>query len=206
VNSTNTSATATGTITNDDLAPAVVVADTIVTRGQGAQFKAWFKISISGATSQSATVSYATSNGTAVDGTDYTATSGTVTFVPGQGTSQWIGVPILQGARGSATQTFNLNLTTPVHARVTDNLGVGSIVYMAVTTFTPLGNHLFAIKFPSGFGQNYLIQSTSSMSQGWTPISSILVGSGFPITQVLYCEDPQCFFRIVATEGTPPSN
>lgn len=206
VNSTNTSATATGTITNDDLAPAVVLADTIVTRGQGAQFKAWFKISISGGTTQNATVNYSTSNGTALQGKDYTTTSGTATFVAGQATSQWIGVPILAGTGGNATLKFNLNLTNPVHARVTDNLAVGSIVHMAVTTFTPLGNHLFAIKFPSGFGQNYLIQSTSSVSQGWTPISSILVGSGSPITQVLYCEDPQCFFRVVATEGTPPSN
>lgn len=204
-NSTNFSATAFGSILNDDAAPTISVADTVVTRGQGAQFKAWFKLSVTGQTSLTTAVNYQTSNATARSGIDYEATSGTVTLTPGQ-VSQWIGVPILAGSKGNAMVKFNLNLSNPGNATISDSTGVASIVHMEVTEFIPLGNHLFVIKFPSGFGQNYLVESTSLLGSGWTPNSSILIGSGFTITQVLYCEDPKCFFRVVATEGAPPSN
>src|SRR5204863_7876973 len=61
------------------------------------------------------TVHSATANGTAVSGTDYTATSGTLTFGPGQ-TAQNITVPILGRAGAAPTRKFTVVLSTPVNA------------------------------------------------------------------------------------------
>jgi uncharacterized delta-60 repeat protein len=58
-------------------------------------------------------INYATSNGTAVAGTDYTATSGTLNFAAGE-TSKTFSVPILNSGVFSATPlSFNVSLSTP---------------------------------------------------------------------------------------------
>src|SRR5439155_13528044 len=67
------------------------------------------------ASNSTVTVHYATANGTAVSGTDYTATSGTLTFGPGQ-TAQNITVPILGRAGAAPTRKFTVVLSTPVNA------------------------------------------------------------------------------------------
>ena len=60
----------------------------------------------------SSTVHYATSNGTATAGTDYTATSGTLTFGPGV-ISQDIQVPIFDDGLYENAETFTVTLDTP---------------------------------------------------------------------------------------------
>jgi hypothetical protein len=65
-----------------------------------------------GDTSGSATVQFATSNGTATAGADYTATSGTLTFVAGQIT-QTFTVTILPDALCDGDETVNLTLSNP---------------------------------------------------------------------------------------------
>lgn len=61
-----------------------------------------------------ATVHYTTSDLSAVAGTDYTATSGTLKFLPGQTTNS-IDVPILGGV-GDADNTYLLTLSAPTGA------------------------------------------------------------------------------------------
>jgi hypothetical protein len=62
-------------------------------------------------------VEYATSNGTAGAGTNYVATSGTLTFAPGQFYSQIV-VPILGGDSPSAGGTFSIELYWPAQASI----------------------------------------------------------------------------------------
>ncbi len=57
-------------------------------------------------------VSYATSNGTAVAGTHYTAQSGTLTFAIGQESASFA-VPILSNGPGDGNRTVNLTLSNP---------------------------------------------------------------------------------------------
>src|SRR5262249_51077170 len=62
------------------------------------------------------TVNYATSDGTAVAGTNYTAVSGTLTF-PANATSEQFSVPITDG--GFTTDTsFTVNLSSPSNASI----------------------------------------------------------------------------------------
>jgi hypothetical protein len=59
------------------------------------------------------TVNYATADGTALAGTNYTATSGTLTFVPGW-TTETIAVPLLDSGSQTTPLTLTLNLSSPV--------------------------------------------------------------------------------------------
>ena len=81
---------------------------------------------MTGTSSQTVTVGYNTSNGTATAGSDYTNTSGTLTFAPGV-TTQTITVPIANDTVFENSETFNVNLVTPTNATISDNLGVGTI-------------------------------------------------------------------------------
>jgi uncharacterized repeat protein (TIGR01451 family) len=58
------------------------------------------------------TVNYATADGNAMAGSDYTTTRGTLTFAPGV-LSQSFTVPILDDAISEASESFNVTLTNP---------------------------------------------------------------------------------------------
>ncbi len=79
-------ATGTGTLTNDDIAPlpTLSIADVSVAEGNSGTKNAAFAVTLSAAASSTVTVTYATVNGTATAGSDYVATSGTLTFTAGQ--------------------------------------------------------------------------------------------------------------------------
>jgi hypothetical protein len=87
-----------------------------------------FTLSLSTASSSTVTVDYATANGTATAGTDYTATSGTVTFFPGQ-TTRSILVPMLGNTTVEPNKTLFVNLTNPsAGATIAKNQGTGTIL------------------------------------------------------------------------------
>ena len=63
------------------------------------------------------TVNYATSDGTAIAGSDYTTTTGTLTFAANQ-INQTISVPILNDANFENTKAFNITLSSPTNATI----------------------------------------------------------------------------------------
>src|SRR5215472_10567552 len=71
-------------------------------------------------------VSYSTHDGSAVAGTDYSATSGTLTFAPGE-TAQNITVPILNRSGAAKARSFSVTLGTPTNAKIADGTGVVTI-------------------------------------------------------------------------------
>lgn len=125
-NATVTDAQGLGTIVEDD-GVAVTVNDVTLTEGNSGTTTATFTVSLSAASSQTVTVNYATSNGSAAVGSDYVAKSGTLTFAPGQ-TSQTVSVVVNGDVLNEANETFYLNLSSATNATITDSLGVATIV------------------------------------------------------------------------------
>ncbi|CCI23515.1 Calx-beta domain-containing protein [Microcystis aeruginosa] len=74
-----------------------------------------YTVTLSQASNQTVSVNYATSNGTATAGADYTATTGTLTFAPGV-TTQVLNIPILNDSLNEANEIFTLALSSPTNA------------------------------------------------------------------------------------------
>lgn len=72
-------------------------------------------------------VNYATSNGTAAAGQDYTAVSGTLNFAIGEG-SKTFNVPITNDTAVESNETINLALSSP-----TGGYGIGTVATMVLT-------------------------------------------------------------------------
>ena len=85
-----------------------------------------FQVCLSEATDQDVTVAYATSDSSAIAGSDYTAASGTVTIPAGQTcVSFQVGLTDDNAAEGN--ETFAVTLSNPSGATVGDGEGVGTI-------------------------------------------------------------------------------
>ena len=104
--------------------PALSVADARANEGAGASVA--FEVSLSSAAAGAVTVDYATADGTAEAGSDYTATSGTLTFAAGE-TAKTVSVPVLDDAVDEGEETFTLRLSNATGARITDGEAVGTI-------------------------------------------------------------------------------
>ena len=110
-----------------DWRPALTVADAEANEGTDAAVD--FEVSLSRAfttAAHSVTVDYATADGTAKAGEDYTATSGTLTFGPGE-SSKTVSVPILDDALDEGEETFVLRLSNATGGRIVDGEATGTI-------------------------------------------------------------------------------
>ena len=71
-----------------------------------------FAVTLNRAAGHEVSVDYATEDGTATAGADYTATSGTLTFAAGE-TAKTVSVPLLDDAIDEGKETFKLKLSNP---------------------------------------------------------------------------------------------
>ena len=85
-----------------------------------------FAVTLSRSASGAVTVDYATADGTATAGEDYTATSGTLTFAAGE-TSKTVEVPIHDDAHDEGQETFTLTLSNASGAAILDGEATGTI-------------------------------------------------------------------------------
>jgi ribosomal protein L35AE/L33A len=125
-NATIADGTGVGTITDDDGPPSLSVNNVTVTEGNSGTMNATFTVTMSAASGQTVTVQYASADGTATAPADYTSTSGTLTFTPGQTTKQ-VSVPVVGDTLDEADETFTLGLTNAANATIADPLGLGTI-------------------------------------------------------------------------------
>ena len=105
--------------------PGLSVADVRVTEAQGASLG--FTVTLGRAAAGTVTVDYATADGTAIAGEDYTATSGTLTFAAGE-TSKTVSVPVLDDAYDEGAETLTLTLSNAAGAYIADARATGTIV------------------------------------------------------------------------------
>ena len=118
--------TATVTIVNDDAAPSIGVSDVSLAEGDAGTTAFVFTLSLSNPSSQSVTVAYATADGSANAGADYTAASGIATFAPGA-VSTTVTVDVAGEVVFEPSETFTLDLSSPANATLADAQGVGTI-------------------------------------------------------------------------------
>ena len=97
----------------------LAVADASVLEGNRGTSKVAVAVTLSQSSNAVVTVNYATSNGTALAPSDYTATSGTLTFQPGE-TSQTISVSIKGDRKREPDETFTVQLSNAVGATIED--------------------------------------------------------------------------------------
>jgi len=115
-----------GKILNDDT-PTVTISDVSKAEGNTGTTAFVFTVRMSNPRMSNVMMNYATANGTAVAGTDYTATSGVLTFAAGQN-SKTITVPVLGDTTVEPNKTFFLNLSGISGGILGDAQGLGTIL------------------------------------------------------------------------------
>jgi len=117
--------------TDNDL-PLVNITTSPQTVVEGLATSQAYTVTLSAASSQSIIVQYATSNGTATSGSDYTSTTGTLTFNAGI-TTQTITIPILNNSVNEADETFSLTLSNPTNALLGNTTSVTTTITDTLT-------------------------------------------------------------------------
>jgi hypothetical protein len=118
---------ATLTIIDNDPPPALSINDVAVAEGNSGPTNTVFTVTLSVASGRTVTVQYATADRTATAGSDYVATSGTLTFDPGQ-TSKTITVLVNGDTNFEPDETFTVHLSNASNATIAVADGKGTIV------------------------------------------------------------------------------
>ena len=114
---------ANGTIEDIDELPALSV-----TGGEGVEGgTVEFAVTLAGSTNRSVRVTYATSDGSALSGSDYRPVRGTLALDPGE-TSRTVSIRLLDDAEIEPDENFSLELSSPANARLEVNAVTGTIV------------------------------------------------------------------------------
>ncbi len=124
--SLDTPNTATLTIAGSSVLPTLTVASVMQAEGNSGTTSFDFAAHLSKPSVLPVTVTYTTSDGTALAGVQYEATKGTLTIPAGQ-TDGTISVPVNADTAHDVDKTFNLNITNVTGAMLQDFLAQGTI-------------------------------------------------------------------------------
>ena len=166
-----------------------------------------FSVTLSTNSASPVAVNYATQNGTAVAGTDYTATSGTLNF-PANVTNLTVTVPALGRPTYKNAVTFTLGLSNPVVATLGTSQATGTIVDAFLPLISTQGilraNTTTAITFPSFPGVSYTLRYTNvagltAPASTWPVAAGSIAGNGTVLTLNDPTTDPTRFYLLQAT-------
>lgn len=144
--------------------PFITIADVNVVEGNGGTAGAVFAARLSAASATPVTVNFATADGTASEGQDYTGATGTVTFAPGQ-TTQAITVSVLGSLDVEGDQTFFVDLSNAAGATLADNQAMATIVNDDVIPRISINNLGEEKSVKDGAGQNPKAVFTVSLAE-----------------------------------------
>ena len=164
-----------------------------ITEGNTGSKNLTFTVTLSASSAQTVTVNYATSNGTATAGSDYTATSNTLTFTSGQ-TSKQINVPILGDYAIEGDETFTMMLSAAANATIGTDMATGTIQNDDVAGTLALSSSTYSVNenagtvtvmvnrtggLASGVGINYATSNgTATAGSDFTSTSAMLTFGG----------------------------
>lgn len=175
---------ATGTITNDDANPKLVVGDATVLEGNSGTTPLAFTVAMVPVSATDVTVDYATSGGTATAGSDYTGTSGTLTIPAGQA-SGTITVSVIGEKTYEPNETLGLTLSNPVGATIVVGTATGTILNddrIPTTLATKLAKGTTAIKAKGAIeaatsGMKIKVSLLHKVGRKYVVVSSKTVGA-----------------------------
>ncbi|TCM12117.1 Calx-beta domain-containing protein [Novosphingobium sp. PhB165] len=178
-NTTITTPTATGTINDNDIAPAnLAISDALANEGGTLVFT----VTRSGNTAIAASANYTTANGTALAGSDFAASSGTVSFAAGQ-TTATISIATIDDSMVESAETMTVTLSNPsANAAITTATATGTIndddvapAILAIenASTTEGGTLTFTVRRTG----NYTIPASATYT---TASGSATAGSDFP--------------------------
>ncbi len=184
---TITDGSGTGTIVDDDDPPVISIDDAGAGEGDVGSTPATFLVTLSHPSAFAITVDYATGGGTATPGTDYTATSGTLTFAPLE-TSKPLPVSVLGDEITEPNETFEVTLSNPTMASILDGTGLGTItddeaapaISIAPTSASEAAASLeFTVTLSNASSQNVTVDysttgGTATSGVDFTPVSGTL--------------------------------
>jgi len=179
-------ATANGTISNDDTAPSVAINDpNTVLEGSAVTFT----VTKTGSTALSHSFNWASANGTAVAPGDYTAGSGTVVFAPSD-VSKTIQVQTATDASAEPNETFVVNLSTNAStngATISDAQGTGTIADATFPTVpqncrtnpTPISSGSYSVLWDASGGavSTYTLEEDASGSDFSPPTATFTINA-----------------------------
>jgi hypothetical protein len=126
-------------------------------------------------TTGSSSVAYATANGTATAGSDYTATSGTLNFSAGVDTLNIV-VPILNDTAVESDETFTVSLSSPVNAVL------GTPASATVTITNNAGSNPVLSVSKAGTGSGTVTSSPAGINCGATCSASFTANTSVTLT------------------------
>jgi len=183
VGATLSKGSALGTISNDDALPTIPnlsIGDVRITEGNSGSKNASLVVTLSRASASTVSVAYATADGVAKSGSDFTGASGTLTFLAGQ-TSRTLDVAISGDLAVEPDEVFTMMLSAPVGATLSRAMGVVNIVNddsgpVLPTPLSAKADLAISTVWGSGFTANVVIANT-----GTTPINGWQIAFDFPI-------------------------
>ena len=148
-------------------------------------------------------VDYATADGTATAGTDYTSSSGTLTFQPGE-SIKTIRVPVSADTVGASDKNFKLRLSNALGVTIADNEAIGTIVDAAATPLPVVSITAASTPVTEGTAAGFTLARTGATDAELTVEVSVsetgaAVGGTVP-TQVTFDEGASSATYDVPTE------
>lgn len=177
-------------IYDNDTAPTISIGNATGVEGGNAVFT----VTQSAITGTPTTFSYATSDGTAIAGSDYISTSGTGSIAAGL-TTTTISVPILNDLVSDGSETFTVTISSPTYATIGTATGTGTITNLATPTIS-------TVTSPSvEEGNNLVFTVTTSGSYGITTTHTYAL-SGTAVAPSDYSATPTFSNGVTESGGT----
>lgn len=174
------------------LQPTLNISSISITEGNSGAVTALVPVILFPAGSQAATVQFFTSNGTALAGSDYIATNGVLTFLPGVQT-QFIRVVILSDTLSEPDETFTVRLINPTNATL--GTAIASVTILDDDSAVPVSTSAFVFvsasltvvttRWESVSGAVYRLQASPTLlPAAWTNVGNIITAIA-PITTAI---------------------
>jgi hypothetical protein len=156
------------TILNDDDPPGVMISDASVEEGDTGTSVLAFRVDLSEVQQEDAEVDFSTSDDTATAGSDYQASSGTLT-IPGGSASGFIGIEIYGDFTSEGDERLTVTLSNPSNGTLLQDTATGTLLDDDCVVAISIDPSSASFGIEGGTGS---ITVTDPEGCGWTAASS----------------------------------